>query len=98
MAAGNPPMVTWTSPSPVVGNGIPAVSVEEARFEPYNVSSSPGAILAGNGALLAAFTIPVGFRKTPAPVVGAGACKATLRPRLGPIPDVITTAPPSPTM
>src|ERR1035441_5539844 len=96
MGAGRPPILTCTWSSDV-RNGIPDTTVSAARFEPLkSVSSSPGAIPAVNGAQLAALTIPCGFRYTPVPVT-VGACKATLSPRYGPIPEPIRTAPPAPT-
>src|ERR1035438_5643765 len=96
MGAGRPPILTCTWSSEV-GNGLVATTVSAARFELLeNVSSSPGAIPAVNGAQLAALTIPCGFRNTPVRV-RVGACKATLSPRFGPMPEPIRIAPPAPT-
>src|ERR1039458_2823960 len=73
MGAGRPPILTCTWSSEV-GNGLVATTVSAARFELLeNVSSSPGAIPAVNGAQLAALTIPCGFRNTPVgAMAGAG--------------------------
>src|SRR5215467_4554627 len=90
MGAAIPSTITCTLLS-VVGNGIElATCAPAARFEPYNVSNSPGAIGAVNGAELPAFTIPVGFRNTPLELILVGssddAGSATLIERFGPMP------------
>jgi hypothetical protein len=60
--------------------GSPPPAWMAARFDPYSVSNSPGAMPAVNGASLPEFTTPVGFKYTPVPA-GVGACSETLSPR-----------------
>src|SRR5438552_4332002 len=88
-------IITWT-PLSVGGNGaVEATIVLGARFVPTSVISSPRAMPEVNGAELAAFNTPVGLRYTPGPL-NAGACKATLIPKYGPMPRPMRTAPPFP--